>query len=88
MPIVNGEPTSSGVMTPEEASEVDSAMIITAAMVALANRGLPTDVQELLLRGDPARGVRPGALQAALDESLRIARTMDRMRARLKIYPR
>lgn len=40
---------------------------ITVALVALVQANIPVDVQELLVRGDPARGIAPGALQAALD---------------------
>lgn len=39
----------------------------TAAMVALAEAGIPTDVQELLVRGDPDRGIAPGAITKALN---------------------
>ena len=36
------------------------------ALLALADYGIPDDVQELLVNGDPMRGVRPGALDAAI----------------------
>lgn len=42
---------------------VDRAM---GALLALTGHGVPSDVQELLVKGSPALGVRPGALQAAL----------------------
>lgn len=38
----------------------------TAAVVALARAGIQTDIQELLIAGDPMRGIPPGALDAAL----------------------
>lgn len=38
----------------------------TAAVVALARAGVQTDIQELLIAGDPMRGIPPGALDAAL----------------------
>jgi len=40
---------------------------LTAAVLALARSGIPTDIQGLLLSGDPMRSIPPGALQAALD---------------------
>lgn len=42
----------------------------TAAIVALAGHGIPVDVQELLVSGDPSRGIRPGALSAAFKATL------------------
>lgn len=36
------------------------------AMVILARAGIPTDVQELLFRGDPERGIKPNALYDCL----------------------
>lgn len=39
----------------------------TAAMIALAEAGIPADVQELLVRGDPDRGIAPGAIAKALN---------------------
>ncbi len=39
---------------------------LTAALVALAEHGIEPDVQELLVSGNPMRGIRPGALEAAL----------------------
>lgn len=40
---------------------------IAAALVVLARHNIPTDIQELLVRGDPARGIKPGALAAAIE---------------------
>ncbi|NTG94214.1 hypothetical protein [Rhizobium rhizogenes] len=37
-----------------------------ASLVVLAEHGIPTDVQELLVRGDPMRGIKPNALYDAL----------------------
>jgi hypothetical protein len=37
-----------------------------AALLVLAEHGIESDVQELLLRGSLRRGVRPGALAAAM----------------------
>lgn len=39
---------------------------LTAALVALTRYGIAPDIQELLLRGNPDLGVRPGALAAAI----------------------
>jgi hypothetical protein len=57
---------------------------LTAALVVLARRGIPSDVQALLIEGDPMRGIAPGALSDALDaaqdaaeEAERIANTCD-----------
>src|SRR5688572_5320644 len=36
--------------------------VTVAALVAAARLGLPVDVQELLLHGDPSRGIKPGIL--------------------------
>jgi len=40
---------------------------VTAALVALTEAGIPTDVQELLVRGDASRGIAPGAIIKALN---------------------
>lgn len=40
-----------------------------ASLVALARHGIPPDVQELLVYGDPGMGIRPGALAAAIAAS-------------------
>lgn len=39
---------------------------VTAALIALVRRGVPADVQELLVYGDPHQGVPPGALAAVV----------------------
>lgn len=43
---------------------------LVAAVVALAEAGIPTDTQELLLQGDPMRGIKPSALQSAIMSAL------------------
>jgi hypothetical protein len=43
----------------------------TAALIALSKHNIPTDVQELLVRGDPMRGIPPGALSASWAAALR-----------------
>ena len=42
-----------------------SLRLTTAALLALAQHGVPADVQEALVRGDPASGIPPGALREA-----------------------
>lgn len=39
---------------------------LAAALIALAAYNIPTDVQELLVRGDPMRGIPPRALAGAI----------------------
>jgi hypothetical protein len=39
---------------------------LTVALVALAEHGIPSDVQELLTGGSKRQGIRPGALLKAL----------------------
>ena len=41
------------------------------ALRALAEAGVPTDVQELLLYGNPDRSVKPNALERALEAALK-----------------
>ncbi|CUW44428.1 hypothetical protein B3286c1_1760 [Brucella vulpis] len=38
----------------------------TAALAALADAGIPADIQELLVRGDAYRGIASGALSKAV----------------------
>lgn len=45
---------------------------VAAATGALAEYGIPTDVTELLLIGDPARRVQSGALDYALSVGLAV----------------
>lgn len=44
---------------------------LTAALVSLAQDGIPPDIQELLTHGNPDRGIPPGALARALGVELR-----------------
>jgi len=39
---------------------------LTAALLVLTRHGIPPDIQELLIYGNPDRGIRPGALAAVL----------------------
>lgn len=41
-----------------------------AGLLALAEHGIPVDVQELLVHGDPSRGIRPGALSACIKATI------------------
>jgi hypothetical protein len=43
---------------------------LVAALLALAKHNIPTDIQEFLVAGNPMRGIRPGALEAALPPKL------------------
>jgi hypothetical protein len=45
----------------------EAALSLTAALVILASFNIPTDIQGLLIGGDPNRHIRPGALQAVLE---------------------
>lgn len=40
---------------------------LVCALMALVKAGVPSDVQELLLHGNPDRGVKPNALERALE---------------------
>lgn len=40
--------------------------LVAATLIILTQEGVPADVQELLVYGNPARGIRPGALLRAL----------------------
>lgn len=50
---------------------------LTAALVALARHNIPTDVQELLVQGDPMRSIAPGALERALLAALQSGSVQD-----------
>ncbi|NKC03326.1 hypothetical protein HED55_08195 [Ochrobactrum haematophilum] len=52
----------------EEAARLDAA---TAALISLTEAGIPTDVHELLIVGDPSRGIAPGSLSKAIATVLR-----------------
>jgi hypothetical protein len=45
-----------------------------AGLLALAEHGIPPDIQELLVRGDPMRGIRPGALIASIKATIKAYR--------------
>lgn len=45
----------------------------TAALVALAEHGIPPDIQELLVHGNPSQGIAPGALGKAIRVILTMA---------------
>ena len=49
-------------MTP---TEIDT---ISAALISLARSNIPPDVQELLLNGNPDRGIPPGALGRLIEQ--------------------
>ena len=59
-------------------NEDDSPAAI-AALLALTEHGVPADIQELLVYGNPLRGVKPGALRAAFSAYLQrlVARDVD-----------
>jgi hypothetical protein len=39
---------------------------LVPALVILAQAGIPTDIQELLVAGNPMKGIAPGALERAI----------------------
>jgi hypothetical protein len=43
---------------------------VAAALVVLARYNIPTDIQELLVGGNPSRNVAPGALAAAIEATV------------------
>jgi hypothetical protein len=49
---------------------------VLVALVSLATDNIPTDIQGLLIEGDPTRGIRPGALQRALEAVIKNDRTI------------
>lgn len=61
-------PGSSHHYAPESTDpDVDAAV---AALTALAGHNIPVDVQELLVAGDPMRGIPPGALSACVKAAI------------------
>ena len=46
----------------------DTAADTAQALTVLAQCNIPPDIQELLVRGDPMRGIAPGALSKAIEE--------------------
>lgn len=49
-------------------TDTDFMMDESAALVVLAQCNVPTDIQELLVRGDPMRGIPPHSLGKAIAE--------------------
>ena len=49
----------------------------TAALISLTEAGIPTDVQELLIVGDPSRGIAPGSLSKAIATVIRALSSPD-----------
>lgn len=58
----------------EDRARLDAA---TAALISLTEAGIPTDVQELLIVGDPSRGIAPGSLSKAIATVLRALSSPD-----------
>lgn len=44
--------------------------VAAAGLCALAEHNIPVDVQELLVNGNPMRGIRPGALSACIKAAI------------------
>lgn len=57
------------------------------ALLALTEAGVPSDVVELLVRGDPMRGIAPGALHKAITAAMEIDRRMGFVADRLAPHP-
>lgn len=51
---------------------------LTAAVTSLAEHGVPPDIQELLIYGNPNRGIVPGALLRAVGAVLAIQSLAER----------
>lgn len=60
---------------------------LVAAVVALAEAGIPTDTQELLLQGDPMRGIKPSALQSAIMSALATTEPSKPVAEAVKVKP-
>lgn len=54
---------------------------LVVPLLALAEAGIPPDIQELLVHGNPSRGVPPGALVKALTAFADEARLAERAKA-------
>lgn len=54
----------------KQESNARSLEAATAALLKLVEYGIPTDTQELLVKGSKRAGVRPGALVAALSAAI------------------
>lgn len=61
-------PSAARELALEDRARLDAA---TAALISLTEAGIPTDVQELLIVGDPSRGIAPGSLSKAIATVLR-----------------
>lgn len=59
--------------TPDNRQTSAATECAAAALVALAEHGVPTDVQELLVYGNPRLGVKPNALGVAIAAAARSA---------------
>ncbi len=62
------EPSAARMQALEDKVRLDAA---TAALISLSEAGIPTDVQELLIVGDPSRGIAPESLSKAIATVLR-----------------
>lgn len=60
-------PVEATMQTERENKSMDD---LVPPLIALAEANIPTDVQELLVQGDPMRGIPPGALTKAIAAAL------------------
>lgn len=67
-------PSAARKLALEDKVRLDAA---TAALISLAEAGIPTDVQELLIVGDPSLGVAPGSLSKAIATVIRVLSSPD-----------
>lgn len=56
--------------------EMDQILDEATALLALAERGVPPDIQEMLVHGDASRGIAPRALRSAINEVMRHTTTL------------
>ena len=56
-------------------SPVTELEMASAALVALAEHGIPHDIQELLVHGSKRQGIPPGAFSKAIKAVLSVAQT-------------
>lgn len=61
-------PSAARDLALDDKTRIDAA---TAALISLTEAGIPTDVQELLIVGDPSRGIAPGSLSKAIATVIR-----------------
>lgn len=57
-----------------ELTELDGMLDEATALIALAECNIPPDIQELLVRGDPMRGIPPHALLRAIEAVMSVDR--------------